>query len=146
MSWADGIGEVVAGRGLVVDGDGLVVVPSWAVTLTLLGPADLGEGEARIHSIEGLDPPWRSVIVVQAETGWCGYWNVCRHIPVPLDGGEGHLEEGDHWTCRTHGARFRVSDGLCVEGPCQGLSLYALAVYDVNGSLWADVCPPLGVR
>jgi nitrite reductase/ring-hydroxylating ferredoxin subunit len=30
--------------------------------------------------------------------------------------------------CTTHGAQFRLHDGLCTTGPCKGKSLTALAI------------------
>lgn len=66
------------------------------------------------------------------------YWNVCRHIPIPLDAGMGYLHPGPEWVCKTHGARFRATDGVCVEGPCEGLKLYTLDVHVQDGQLWAS--------
>lgn len=52
------------------------------------------------------------------------YVNICKHIAIPLDAGTGDfLDEEGHLVCLTHGALYRISDGLCVAGPCEGESL-----------------------
>ena len=58
------------------------------------------------------------------------YRNLCQHLPVPLDGGTGELLSDDamHLVCGTHGASYRLNDGYCFEGPCEGMALQALAV------------------
>jgi nitrite reductase/ring-hydroxylating ferredoxin subunit len=42
--------------------------------------------------------------------------------------------------CGTHGATYRLRDGHCIEGPCEGLALERLKVRSVDGDLY--VCPP----
>ncbi|MEM6960192.1 MAG: Rieske 2Fe-2S domain-containing protein [Myxococcota bacterium] len=48
------------------------------------------------------------------------YLNRCKHIPVPLDGFQGDAlhEDKRHLICFTHGALYRLHDGMCVAGPC----------------------------
>lgn len=50
------------------------------------------------------------------------YRDVCPHLSLPLDWRRGHFldVEGQHIQCGHHGARFRVEDGLCIDGPCKG--------------------------
>lgn len=54
-----------------------------------------------------------------------GYRNACPHIGVPLEMDPDRFmnREGTHLQCSTHGALFRVDDGMCVEGPCVGRPL-----------------------
>jgi nitrite reductase/ring-hydroxylating ferredoxin subunit len=65
------------------------------------------------------------------------YLNRCRHLPVPLvvlrpkrppivESTEFLSADGAALECRTHGAQFRLDDGMCIEGPCEGLPLYAI--------------------
>lgn len=103
-----------------------------------LGRPDLSEGEVRILGLPFSPPPWRFVLVSRADGRFVAYWNVCRHIPVPLDGGAGFIQPGPEWMCTTHGARFRPRDGLCVQGPCLGERLHALKVLEEDGWLWAE--------
>ena len=71
------------------------------------------------------------------------YRNLCRHLPVPLDGGTGDLlsDDGAHLVCGTHGATYRLHDGYCVEGPCEGLSLQPLYVRVNGGELYVSDTP-----
>ena len=54
-----------------------------------------------------------------------GYLNSCPHQGTPLETFPDKFldESGEYLVCTTHGARFRVSDGHCVWGPCQGANL-----------------------
>lgn len=69
-------------------------------------------------------------ILLRTEEGYLSYLNRCRHLAVPLDWGDGDVldESGHLFQCRTHGALFRRTDGHCVSGPCQGLSLFAVDI------------------
>ncbi len=53
------------------------------------------------------------------------YLNRCPHVGTPLNLAPDHFldESARHFVCSTHGALFRVEDGLCVAGPCLGDSL-----------------------
>ncbi len=64
------------------------------------------------------------------------YRNLCQHLPIPLDSGSrSFMHEGD-LQCRTHGARYRTSDGVCVHGPCEGARLEPLAVEEVDDEIF----------
>lgn len=68
----------------------------------------------------------REVIVVATSSGEPrAYVNRCKHLPIPLDGGGRSFlsDDGAHLMCGTHGALYRLEDGYCVEGPCEGDSL-----------------------
>ena len=83
-------------------------------------------------------------ILVRDDSGTIvAYRNLCRHLPVPLDGGTGELlsDDGAHLICGTHGATYRLLDGSCVEGPCEGLSLQRLHVRDDAGDLYVSDRP-----
>jgi nitrite reductase/ring-hydroxylating ferredoxin subunit len=66
------------------------------------------------------------------------YENVCRHLPLSLDYGDGRFftEDGKHFICQTHGAMYEPLTGLCVEGPCQGASLKPLEIEIQKGEVW----------
>lgn len=57
--------------------------------------------------------------------------NRCPHIGTPLNVLPDHFLDGagEEVVCSTHGARFRLPDGYCVEGPCEG---DALTRFDVR--------------
>ena len=58
------------------------------------------------------------------------YENVCRHVPITLDYGDGKFFNGQdsHFICQTHGATYEPLTGKCVAGPCVGASLKPLKV------------------
>ena len=109
-----------------------------------VGADDLENGDVRLVDVQ-LSPPWRSIIVSRIEGQLVAYWNVCRHLPVPLDGGTRELE-GTYWTCMTHGARFQPSDGMCISGPCEGLELHRVPVDVEEGQIWVKLEVPAGVE
>lgn len=91
--------------------------------------SDLFAGSVRVVRLppDGRIP--REALIVRDQSGTLrAYLNLCQHLPIPLDGGSRRFltRDADHLQCGTHGARYRLSDGLCVEGPCQGRSLIAL--------------------
>lgn len=57
------------------------------------------------------------------------YENSCPHIGVPLNWAPDRFLDarGRHIVCGTHGALFRIEDGMCFKGPCTGLPLTAIA-------------------
>lgn len=70
------------------------------------------------------------------------YVNRCRHMSTPLDfvRYQFFTEDGRHLICLTHGALYDPDSGLCVDGPCRGLSLYRLPV-TVDGGEVLVQCP-----
>lgn len=65
------------------------------------------------------------------------YINSCRHLVTPLDfvRYQFFTEDGRHLVCATHGALYEPDTGLCVDGPCKGLSLYPLPVVVDRGEI-----------
>ncbi|CAN0529330.1 unnamed protein product [Laminaria digitata] len=102
---------------------------------------ELALGESRIFAHEGGTKPFVSVVVVRSRVGLAAYWNVCQHIPVPLDSGCGALPPGDDLVCLTHGARFRADDGYCIAGPCSGTRLQRLNMVQDEAGWWAEIAP-----
>jgi nitrite reductase/ring-hydroxylating ferredoxin subunit len=70
------------------------------------------------------------------------YLNRCRHMTTPLDfvRYQFFTEDGRYLVCMTHGALYEPDSGLCVEGPCKGLSLYPLPVIVDKGEVLVG-CP-----
>ena len=80
-----------------------------------------------------------SVFVGRARGQFRAFLNFCRHQPVSLDYGMDPEDGGDiavapitddrrHLLCLRHGALFRIFDGHCDSGPCEGASLVPLEV------------------
>ncbi len=68
------------------------------------------------------------------------YRNLCRHLPVPLNTVSEELlsRTRRHLVCATHGATYRLSNGACVKGPCEGLSLQPLRWSERDGELFVS--------
>jgi nitrite reductase/ring-hydroxylating ferredoxin subunit len=66
------------------------------------------------------------------------YENICRHLPLSLDYGDGRFftPDGKQFVCHTHGAVYEPLTGLCVAGPCAGASLKKLEVEVIDGEVW----------
>lgn len=93
-----------------------------------LGPiSNLDGGAIRLVAFKG-PPPKRSILVLRSlsDGGIRAFWNVCKHLPIPLDGGSGVLPPGAELVCATHGATYRREDGYCTGGPCEGASLESI--------------------
>ena len=65
------------------------------------------------------------------------YINSCRHMVTPLDFVRDQFfsDDGNQLRCATHGALYEPDTGLCVEGPCKGLSLHALPLVVDQGEI-----------
>ncbi len=96
------------------------------------------------HDDEGI--PIVALLLRDESGAIVAYRNLCRHLPVPLDGGTGELlsPDGAYLICGTHGALYRLHDGYCVDGPCEGLALHRLLVREHDGDLYvSDAAEPL---
>ena len=65
------------------------------------------------------------------------YVNSCPHIGVPLDWMPHRFlsTDGKRIICSTHGAEFRIEDGLCLRGPCLGEKLEAVMIEIKDGEV-----------
>ena len=63
------------------------------------------------------------------------YANLCPHMAVSLDYGDGDVmdDDSDDLRCRHHGAVFDAASGRCIVGPCLHQSLWRWAV-EVDGA------------
>ena len=101
---------------------------------------ELRVGDIKVVSLgtdeQGL--PFQAMVLRDQSGAIRAYRNFCRHLPVPLDGGSRRFLTDDraHLVCRTHGATYRLQDGYCIEGPCKGMSLFALEWEDRAGDLY----------
>jgi nitrite reductase/ring-hydroxylating ferredoxin subunit len=76
--------------------------------------------------------------VVRAAGTVFGYLNRCGHMPMELDwrAGDFFAADGRDLVCSTHGARYDVTDGRCLGGPCGGTPLVRLAVAERQGGIY----------
>jgi nitrite reductase/ring-hydroxylating ferredoxin subunit len=81
-------------------------------------------------------------LLVNDDGRFHAYVNRCRHMPTPLDFIRDQFvsEDGRYLMCYTHGALYERGTGLCVAGPCEGESLYRLAVCIDQGDVLVS-CP-----
>ena len=89
---------------------------------------DIAEGNARSFIIgEGAER--RDIVVVRKHGRFFAYLNSCPHQAMPLETFPDKFlnEDATLFICSTHGARFRVEDGFCVSGPCEGKSMSSIA-------------------
>ncbi|GAC1569297.1 MAG: hypothetical protein NVS3B20_22700 [Polyangiales bacterium] len=79
----------------------------------------------------------RGAVIARKNGRIYAYANVCRHIPLTLDLGDGEVASADglYFLCHHHGARYRIESGACVSGPCDGEALVPLDVETVFGEL-----------
>lgn len=63
------------------------------------------------------------------------YVNTCPHIGTPLDFLPDRFlsADGARIVCATHGAEFRIEDGICVRGPCLGDGLEPVMIQVKDG-------------
>jgi nitrite reductase/ring-hydroxylating ferredoxin subunit len=100
---------------------------------------EIAEGAARgfliVEGAARLD-----VVIVRREGAVRAYLNSCPHQLTPLETFPDKFlnEDGTQFICSTHGARFRVDDGFCVSGPCEGKTLLAIDCVVVGGAVEID--------
>ena len=84
------------------------------------------------------DWPLSLFVVRRGDSVW-GYVNRCPHAGHELNlmPNDFLTREGDLIMCRSHGAQFRIDDGLCVFGPCPGTHLQAFTVKVVDDGVFA---------
>jgi nitrite reductase/ring-hydroxylating ferredoxin subunit len=104
-----------------------------AARIALCHADEIAEGQARGFLV-GEGVARRDVILVRRDGVLRAYVNACPHQGAPLETfPDRFLDQDGLLVCSTHGARFRVEDGFCVSGPCEGKSLQPIACVLENG-------------
>ena len=90
---------------------------------------EIAEGTARSFII-GEGAARRDIVVIRRDGRVYAYENSCPHQLTPLETFPDKFlnEDGSLLVCSTHGARFRIEDGLCISGPCEGKSMSSVVV------------------
>jgi len=98
--------------------------------ISVLAIEDLEEGASK-----GLEINNRYLFAVKKDEQFFLYWNRCPHLGTPLEWEEDRFLDADGALiqCSTHGALFRIDDGECLVGPCQGKHLQAVPFSIENG-------------
>ena len=81
-----------------------------------------------------------SLFVVRRGDDVRAYVNRCPHAGHELNlmPNDFLTREGDLIMCRSHGAQFRIDDGLCLAGPCPGESLQSIEIEVLDGVVCAE--------
>ena len=100
-----------------------------AVGTVLCRLDDIADPGGREFSFGQPPHAFEMFVVRQGERAF-GYVNDCPHTHSPLNWlADRFLDpSGTLIQCGTHGARFRIDDGLCVGGPCPGAYLRGVPV------------------
>ena len=95
---------------------------------------ELPDPGSRAFTVGSGDWPLKGFVVRKGEQVFA-YLNRCPHAGHPLN-----WQANDFLTlddalimCRSHGAQFDISTGLCVSGPCAGAHLRVIAVRIEHG-------------
>ncbi|MFO7481604.1 Rieske (2Fe-2S) protein [Oceanibaculum nanhaiense] len=93
---------------------------------------EIPDGDSRGFSVDG-----RDIFVVRQGGTVFGYVNVCPHLFTPLEMMPDDFidDSGQFIICATHGALFKIADGECVAGPCQGESLTKVPLAIEDGAV-----------
>ena len=113
-----------------------------AVTL-LCALSEIPEGTSRGFTLERPDGRGLRVFAVRRGETVFAYVNRCPHRGTPLDWRPDDFldREGRHILCASHGAVFRVEDGVCIAGPCPGEQLTPLPLERRGDALYAAADP-----
>jgi nitrite reductase/ring-hydroxylating ferredoxin subunit len=114
------------------------------VTRVLCRLEELPPDGCREFRLGAGDWPLRG-FVVRVRDGVRAYVNRCAHLDYPLNYLPHQFLSHDRRLiqCYVHGALFEKETGLCVAGPCSGLSLAALPIRVIAGYvLLADEADP----
>ena len=84
---------------------------------------DIPDGGAR-----GFELPQARLFAVRKNRTVYVYLNRCPHLGLPLEWERDNFldTEGLYIRCANHGAFFALENGECIQGPCQGDSLWAV--------------------
>ena len=99
--------------------------------------ADIPDGGARGFEA-ALGEREVSVLAVRKGSDVFVYENECPHVGTPLNFMPDEFldDDGEMIQCATHMAMFRIEDGLCTEGPCEGDHLTALPADVRDGAVY----------
>ena len=86
------------------------------------------EGAKEVTFGEGYD--CFRIVLLRSGENVLALRNRCAHVQIPLNYELDlfHVLDGKVLMCAHHGAMYRISDGFCFDGPCEGASLSPVPV------------------
>ena len=81
------------------------------------------------------------ILLKMADGSPRAYKNECRHLPMRLDDrapSEFFDVQKGLLVCSSHGAHFRLEDGLCTAGPCKNSHLKEVPITVEQGIVFVD--------
>ena len=104
--------------------------------VTLCRLEDIEDGGAKGVEVSG-DTKKVGIILLRSGDKVHGFLNRCPHRGLPLETfPDAFLDEtGETLICTNHGARFRASDGMCIQGPCINIALVRMPLALDNGAV-----------
>jgi nitrite reductase/ring-hydroxylating ferredoxin subunit len=77
------------------------------------------------------------VLLLRSGSGVRAYRNRCAHVHIPLNYEPDlfHVLDGEVLMCAHHGAMYRIADGVCFDGPCEGARLSPIPVAVRGGAV-----------
>ncbi len=103
----------------------------------VLGPLDeIADGKAKEYVFGVGIAAFRMFVVRQGEAVY-GYVNQCPHYSLPLNHRPDQFltRAGDRIMCTQHLALFRIEDGHCLDGACDGRALDPVPVEVADGRI-----------
>ena len=110
----------------------------------LCAAAEVAEGQGKeVVFGEGKDA--FRVVVFRVGGRLLAFRNCCPHFSLPLNYEPDcfHVFDAELLMCAHHTAIFRLGDGLCVDGPCTGARLTAIAIDDRDGEICIAGAPEM---
>ena len=85
---------------------------------------EVPESSAKLATARVGERTFEVIVVRRGPAAWA-FANRCPHFSVGLDAQPGvlHLYRGALVMCAHHSAMFRLDDGMCIDGPCEGHGL-----------------------
>lgn len=80
----------------------------------------------------------RNIFAIKKNDIIFAYENKCPHLNIELEWLEDQFldSEKNFIICSTHGALFKIEDGLCISGPCEGQTLTPIEIKVDSGKVY----------
>jgi len=98
---------------------------------------EIPDGTARAFSF-GSGTDKEDIFVYRSGATLLGFRNECPHQGTPLNFLPDRFLDrtSTRFLCTTHGAQFRIADGFCLSGPCEGKSLKPIRLRVADGEIY----------